>query len=63
MAENDLNASISTNYTHLLKNNDDDDWSYETLQQTRYAIQRIIVPSIVAVGIAGNLLTVIVLTR
>lgn len=40
-----------------------DDWSAETLQQTRYIIQRIIVPCVVTIGIAGNLLTVIVLTR
>lgn len=40
-----------------------DDWSFETLQQTRYIIQRILVPSVVTIGIAGNLLTVIVLTR
>lgn len=43
--------------------NTNDDWSLETLQQTRYIIQRIIVPCVVTIGIAGNLLTVIVLTR
>ncbi|XP_031625698.1 FMRFamide receptor [Contarinia nasturtii] len=43
--------------------NDGEDWSSETLQQTRYIIQRIIVPCVVTIGIAGNLLTVIVLTR
>lgn len=42
---------------------DNEDWSIETLQQTRYIIQRIIVPCVVTIGIAGNLLTVIVLTR
>lgn len=70
MAQNDLNATISTNYTQLLSEmnrnagaNDDEDWSIETLQQTRFIIQRIIVPSVVTIGIAGNLLTVIVLTR
>lgn len=67
MAQNDLNATISTNYTQLLNRNadanDDEDWSIETLTQTRYIIQRIIVPCVVTIGIAGNLLTVIVLTR
>lgn len=43
--------------------NTSDDWSIETLQHTRYIIQRIIVPCVVTIGIAGNLLTVIVLTR
>lgn len=42
---------------------DNEDWSIDTLQQTRYIIQRIIVPCVVTIGIAGNLLTVIVLTR
>ena len=70
MAENGLNATNSTtNYAQLLSEmtqnaaNGDKDWSFETLQQTRYIIQRIVVPCIVTVGIAGNLLTVIVLTR
>lgn len=72
MAHNDLNATISTNYTQMLDDmnqkitaatDDNQDWSIETLQQTRYIIQRIIVPCVVAIGIAGNLLTVIVLTR
>lgn len=43
--------------------NTNDDWSLETLQQTRFIIQRIFVPSVVTIGIAGNLLTVIVMTR
>lgn len=69
MAQNDLNSTISTNYTHMLDEiklnvaNTDEDWSIETLQRTRYIIQRIIVPIVVTIGIAGNLLTVIVLTR
>lgn len=72
MAHNDLNASILTNYTEMLgdikheiaaADDDNEDWSIDTLQQTRYIIQRIIVPCIVTIGIAGNLLTVIVLTR
>lgn len=73
MAQNDLNASILTNYTQMLgdvkhdipatADNGDEDWSIGTLQQTRFIIQRIIVPCVVTIGIAGNLLTVIVLTR
>lgn len=72
MAHNDLNATILTNYTQMLDDmnqtitaatDDNQDWSIETLQQTRYIIQRIIVPCVVTIGIAGNLLTVIVLTR
>lgn len=67
MAYNDLNATISTNHSQLLSEMnssvDDEDWSHETLQQTRFIIQRIIVPCVVTIGIAGNLLTVIVLTR
>lgn len=42
---------------------DDDDWSTETLDKARFIVQRIIVPCIVTIGIAGNLLTVVVLTR
>lgn len=42
---------------------DDDDWSTETLDKARYIVQRILVPCIVTIGIAGNLLTVVVLTR
>lgn len=66
MDHNDLNATIFKNLTHTesgLIKGDGSDWSTETLQQTRYIIQRIIVPCIVTIGIAGNLLTVIVLTR
>lgn len=74
MAHNDLNASnISTNYTQMLGDmgqqlataaaDDSKDWSKDTLEQTRFIIQRIIVPCVVTIGIAGNLLTVIVLTR
>lgn len=71
MAQNDLDATVLTNYTRILSemkqnavdDGEDDDWSRETLQQTRYIIQRIIVPCLVTIGIAGNLLTVIVLTR
>lgn len=42
---------------------DDDDWSTQTLDRARFIVQRIIVPCIVTIGIAGNLLTVVVLTR
>lgn len=42
---------------------DNDDWSPETLDQARFIVQRVLVPCIVTIGIAGNLLTVIVLTR
>lgn len=71
MAQHALPTTIAPNQSilHALHDNltkvneDDDDWSEETLELTRYIIQRIIVPCIVAIGIAGNLLTVIVLTR
>lgn len=78
MDQNDLNGTILTNYTRMFSDaakesaiafdgvggiNKDDDWSKETLQQTRFIIQRIIVPCVVTIGIAGNLLTVIVMTR
>lgn len=74
MTENGLSAQSVSNHSELLTtmaynattdgvSNHSDDWSDETLAQTRYIIQRIIVPCIVTVGIAGNLLTVIVLTR
>lgn len=67
MAQNDLNANNSINYTQVLSKmsaiNVEDDWTFETLEQTRELIQRIIVPCVVTIGIAGNLLTVIVLTR
>lgn len=60
----------SPNITSILNDNrtqvfeiDDDDWSAETLERARFIVQRIIVPCIVAIGMAGNLLTVIVLTR
>lgn len=42
---------------------DADDWSDETLNRVRFIVQRVLVPCIVTIGIAGNLLTVIVLTR
>lgn len=41
----------------------ENDISDETLNETRYVIQRILIPCIVSIGIAGNLLTVVVLTR
>lgn len=71
MDQNVLHTTIAPNHSILpalhgnvaMSNDDDDDWSLETLQQTRYIIQRIIVPFVVTIGIAGNLLTVVVLTR
>lgn len=65
MAENVLNTSNLTNYTETFAGieQENGDWSDETLQKTRYIIQRIVVPCLVSIGIAGNLLTVIVLTR
>lgn len=78
MDENGVIGTILTNYTRTLDDaskdnsidfnsvdgaNREDDWSIETLQQTRQIIQRIIVPCVVTIGIAGNLLTTIVLTR
>lgn len=70
MAENALPTTIAPNqsilhalHDNLSRNEDDDDWSEETLEVTRYVIQRVIVPCIVTIGIAGNLLTVVVLTR
>lgn len=65
MDENALYTTIAPNNSILpaMNDADDDDWSLETLQQTRYIIQRIIVPCVVTIGIAGNLLTVVVLTR
>lgn len=41
----------------------ENDISDATLNETRYVIQRILIPCIVSIGIAGNLLTVVVLTR
>lgn len=71
MEQNVLHTTIAPNHSILpafhdnatMTNDDDDDWSLESLQQTRYIIQRIIVPCVVTIGIAGNLLTVVVLTR
>lgn len=74
MDQNVLNNTISPNQSIILNalngslatdanKNYDNDWSDEALQQTRFIIQRIIVPCVVIIGIAGNLLTVVVLTR
>lgn len=70
MDQNGLHTTIAPNLSilHALHDNetiteDDGDWSPETLEHTRYIIQRIIVPCVVTIGIAGNLLTVVVLTR